>query len=345
MKNKVMVGLSGGVDSAVTAYLLQQEGYIVEGVYMKLHNIIDGYHEKNINTVKKITEFLNITYYILDLTDKFNHNVYNYFIDGYMSGITPNPCIKCNQNIKFGAMFDFAMEKGCEFLATGHYASTDGKFIYEAKDISKDQSYFLAQINKNILNKIIFPMSKYTKEQIKQIAINIPEFQQIAEQKDSQEICFVENDYTDILKLHTNINKKGDTLDTEGNVIGHHKGYMHYTIGKRRGFYVHGAHEPHFVKKINPMNNTIIVGKKEDLAVYTVQIDNLNMFIDDTVFQSSVKLRYRSLPISCTININKKKKTAILKLNKPIYGVACGQFAVLYDENKIVGSGVIIKTI
>ncbi len=344
VKQKVMVGLSGGVDSSVTAYLLQKNGYEVIGVYMKLHNIIEGYHKTNIKAIDKVANFLDIQYHIIDLTTHFKDNVYDYFINSYMEGITPNPCVMCNKTIKFGKMFDFAMKQGCDFLATGHYAKTDGKFIYEAEDKTKDQSYFLGQIDNTVLSKLIFPMSEYSKEDIRQIALDIPEFKEIANQKDSQEICFVENEYTDILKLHTNIENKGDVKDENGNIIGNHKGYMHYTVGKRRGFYVHGAHEPHFVKKINAKENIIIVCKKDKLSMSKIVINNLNMFIPDDKFKATVKLRYRSYPCKCSVEIFKNTKSANIILEDSAFGVATGQIAVFYDETKIIGSGVIIST-
>ncbi|VAY86279.1 tRNA-specific 2-thiouridylase MnmA [hydrothermal vent metagenome] len=341
---KVMVGLSGGVDSCVTAYLLQQDGYEVQSVYMKLHNMIDGYHEKNIKNIKNISKFLNIPYHILDLTQQFKVNVYDYFINSYIDGVTPNPCIMCNKTIKFGAMFDFAIKNNCDYLATGHYAKTDGNFIYEADDKSKDQSYFLGQIKQQVLSKLIFPMSTYNKTDIRKIALNIPAFQNIATQKDSQEICFVQHEYTDILQHHTNIELKGNTLDVDGNIIGDHKGYMHYTIGKRKGFYVHGAHEPHFVKNIDPSKNTITVCNKEQLKINQVIINNLNMFIDNIKFIASVKLRYKSTAVSCRVTISNDKKNATITLYAPVFGVACGQIAVFYNSNKVIGSGVIIST-
>jgi len=343
-KKSVMVGLSGGVDSSVSAYLLQQEGYEVQGVYMKLHNAIEGYHEKNIEAGQKVANYLNIPYHIVDLTTVFKDEVYDYFVNSYINGTTPNPCVMCNRTVKFGSMFDFAIEKGCDYLATGHYAITDGEFIYEAFDKSKDQSYFLGQVKKEVLSKLIFPMSKYTKDKTREIASTIPAFKEIAVKKDSQEICFVENEYTDILEKHTNIDKQGDVKDESGNIIGHHKGYMHYTIGKRRGFYVHGAHEPHFVKDIDSVSNTLIVSKKDNLAVNKVKIDKLNMFIDNIEFESTVKLRYRSYACRCNVVISNDKQSATIILEDSAYGVACGQIAVFYDEDKVLGSGVIIQT-
>ena len=342
-KQKVIVGLSGGIDSSMTAYLLQKDGYEVEGIYMKLHNVIPGYHEKNISAIEKVVSFLNIKYTVLDLTKKFNDEVYNYFVQGYIDGITPNPCVKCNATIKFGVLYDEAMRLGGDFLATGHYAKTDGKFIYKADDLSKDQSYFLGQIKKEVIPKLIFPMSKYTKEYIKNIALDIPELSSIAKEKDSQEICFVEGIYTDILKKHTNIDMPGITLNKEGKEIGHHKGYMHYTVGKRKGFYVHGAHEPHFVISQNKQNNTIIVGKKDDLIINSVNINNLNMFIEDKNIICDVKLRFRSTTVKCQVNI--KNDSANIKLENPAYGVAVGQIAVFYIEDKLIGSGTIVETL
>jgi tRNA-specific 2-thiouridylase len=336
------VGLSGGVDSSMTAYLLQKEGYEVEGIYMKLHKTVDGYHEKNLKNIEQVANFLNIKYHILDLSSQFKKEIYDYFIQSYINGITPNPCVKCNSQIKFGELYDEAMHLGADYLATGHYAATDGKFIYKAKDLNKDQSYFLGQVPKEVLPKLLFPMNKYTKEYIKSEASKIPQLSSIATQKESQEICFVDTVYTDIIKKYANIDIPGDTLDIDGNIVGHHKGYMHYTVGKRRGFYVHGAHEPHFVTSMNKENNTITVGKKEDLAINYVIANNLNMFVDEKKISCDVKLRFRSTTVKCDLLI--KDNTVFLTLKEPVYGVATGQTAVFYDKDKVIGSGWIEKT-
>lgn len=339
-KEKVMVGMSGGIDSSVTAYILQQQGYEVEGVYLKLHNRTDGYHESNLAYIDDVAKFLGIKYHILDLSQKFKKEVYDYFVNSYLEGTTPNPCVKCNKNIKFGAMLDFAKEHQASYLATGHYAKTDGEFFYVADDLSKDQSYFLSQINKEALPFMMFPLSNYKKEDIIKLGANLDvAYKKITEKNESQEICFVETVYTDVIKKHSNIDVEGDVLDENGKIVGKHKGYAHYTIGKRRGFSVKGAQEPHFVTKIIPKNNTIVVGQKPSLEVNEVVANNLNMYIDDKKISCGVKLRYRSNTTACDIKIIEDK--VFIKLKEPVFGVASGQLAVFYDENKVLGSAFI----
>lgn len=340
--NKILVGMSGGIDSSMTAYMLQKDGFDVTAVYMKLHDLKEGYHEKNIAAGKKVADFLGIDYHILDLTKKFKDEVYNYFVDEYKKGRTPNPCVKCNRTIKFGAMLDFAKSLGIDQLATGHYAKTDGEFIYEADDKNKDQSYFLGQIEKKALKHIVFPMSQYNKEEIVKKGSTIPILMDIAKKKESQGICFVEKSYTEILKKHTEIYKRGKVLDTDGNEVGHHKGYMHYTVGKRKGFYVHGAHDSHYVKELNPNNNTITVATKDELAINCVKLNDLNLFVEGSSFKCTVKLRYRIEKTPCEVTI--KEGVASVKLEEPIYGVATGQVGVLYDHDKVLGSGWIFET-
>jgi len=340
---KILVGMSGGVDSSMTAYMLQKDGYDVTGCYMKLHNSRVGYHEKNIEAGERVAKFLNIPYHVLDLEAEFKAEVYDYFVEEYKKGRTPNPCVKCNRSIKFGAMVDFAKSLGIDLVATGHYAKTDGEFIYEADDKTKDQSYFLAQVKKDVLKTLIFPMSIYQKEDIIKQAAQIPAIKKISENKESQEICFVETVYTDVLKKHNEIDNAGKVLDVDGNEVGKHKGYMHYTIGKRKGFTVDGAHEPHYVKSLNPVDNTIVVGKKEVLAISGVVLNDLNMYAEGTTFECTIKLRYRTTKIPCTITIENDIANVILK--EPVYGVASGQVAVFYEDEKVLGSGWICETI
>jgi tRNA-uridine 2-sulfurtransferase len=342
-KQKVMVGMSGGIDSSVTAYMLQNDGYEVEGVYLKLHNRTDGYHERNLGYIEDVAKFLNIKYHVLDLANEFTKEVYDYFVDSYLQGTTPNPCVKCNRQIKFGAMLDFAKSQGANYLATGHYAKTDGKFFYEADDKTKDQSYFLSQVSPDALEYMMFPLSTYKKEDIVKFAAKLDvAYKKITEKNESQEICFVETVYTDVIKRHANIDQEGDVLDEEGNVVGFHKGFAHYTIGKRRGFTVKGAQEPHFVTKLNPKNNTIVVGKKEALEVNKVIAKDLNMFINDTEFSCTVKLRYRTTSTPCYVKIENDK--VYITLKEAVFGVAAGQLAVFYNGEKVIGSAWIEET-
>ena len=336
---KILVAMSGGLDSTVTAYELKKEGYEIEGVYMRLHDN-PTYHKENIQRVEKVANFLNIKYHILDLSQKFQKDIIDYFVNEYKKGLTPNPCVVCNREIKLGELVKFAKERGFDALATGHYANIENGFITEAKDKTKDQSYFLSNIEKEALNFVIFPLGNRLKEEIKEKASKISIIDEIATQKESTEICFVENSYIDILRDNFETDKEGDVLNKEGKVVGKHKGYTHYTIGKRRGFSVEGALTPHYVTKIDAKTNSIIVGSKEDLKVDSFCIKNVKMYIDKKSFKAMVKIRYRSPKIECKVEI--KESNATVKLLEKVEGLAPGQMAVFYDDNRVIGGGWII---
>ncbi len=338
MAQKVLVGLSGGVDSTVTAILLQREGYEVEGVYMKLHEK-EGYHEANFSRAERVAAYLGIKIHFLDLGEDFKREVYDYFVESYKEGLTPNPCVMCNRTIKFGKLMDFADRVGADLVATGHYVKCDGKAIYRAKDKSKDQSYFLCEIKKEVLPRLIFPLGEWIKEDVKVFAADIEILQDIATQKESSEICFVENDYTEILEKHMDIDLEGETVDTQGNVVGNHKGYMHYTIGKRRGFFVNGAHDPHFVLDIKASSNQIVVGTREKLEVSHFDVKQINLFETLSDFHCDVKVRYRTRAVPAHVRIEGEKGRVVLK--EPVFGLAKGQIAAFYDGEKLLGGGVI----
>lgn len=331
--------MSGGVDSTVVAYLLQKRGFEIEGVYMKLHDD-EAYHEKNIQNVKKVSEYLEINYHILDIQKEFKEWVFDPFVKTYEIGETPNPCIVCNRNIKLGKLIEFTKEKGFDTLATGHYVKVENGFVTEAKDDTKDQSYFLSNIKKEALNTVIFPLGDMLKSEVREIANSIDILQSIAKQKESSEICFVPESYLDILKDYYEVEKEGIVVDTEGNPIGKHFGYMRYTIGQRKGFRVAVAHEPHYVTHIDAKNNQITVGTKDKLYKDSFKVRDLNLFIDmDDELECAVKIRYRSPKVMC--KIIKKDDEVVVKLDSSLAGVAPSQVAAFYMDSHIIGSGII----
>ena len=342
MKKRVLVGLSGGVDSTLTAVTLQEEGYEVDGVYMKLFEN-DAFHEINIEKGKRVAQHLGIRYHVLDLSSDFKKHVYDPFVQSYKEGKTPNPCGMCNQHIKFGKLVEFADELGCEFVSTGHYINTDGKFLYQAKDDTKDQTYFLFHINPAVLKRAVFPMGGKIKSDVKELVNQIPALKELAYQRESSEICFVENTYKEVLNRHMDTNMPGTVLSTSGEEIGTHTGYMNYTIGQRKGFDTPKHRQRWFVTKIDAKNNQITVGELKDLETTTVRVKELNLFFspESHVFKSHVKVRYRTAKVPCTVTIE-EDGFATIELETPAMGVAAGQAAAFYDGDKLLGGGWII---
>ena len=212
---KILMAMSGGVDSTMSAKMLLEAGHEVVGCYMKLHKK-PGYHEKNIDKVARACGYLDIPYHVLDLQEQFDRYVYTPFVDSYKEGKTPNPCALCNHFIKFGELLKFAKSIGCEKLATGHYIRVQDGFIRVAADPSKDQSYFVAQVPKEIIADMIFPLGDKFKKDIKELAKSLPSFREYGEQAESSEICFVEDTYIEVLNKHYETDLPGDVVDSSG---------------------------------------------------------------------------------------------------------------------------------
>lgn len=334
---KIALLMSGGIDSSYSAYLLKNEGHEVVGIYLKLHDD-DSKHAINIANIEKVSRHLGIETHVIDAKALFKEHVYDYFVRSYEQGRTPNPCAFCNPRMKFGFAFEKAMELGCEKIATGHYARVKNDRIQEAFDMSKDQSYFLFGLKKEVIEKIVFPLGTMKKEAIKPVALEkLPWLGTLESYKESQEICFVTDTYIDILKKHLNVDQKGLIKDTEGKVIGEHKGYMHYTIGKRKGLTIGGAHEPHFVVGIDAKTNTVIAGKKEELLQKRVVAQNFSLPDDFKEGIYGVKVRYRSPQAKAHVKL--ENNTIIAELEEGAYGIASGQALVVYQDDLVLGGG------
>lgn len=343
MSKKVALLMSGGVDSSYCAYLLKSQGYEVIGIYLKLHDK-EAKHNVFIANCQKVAKELDIEFHILEAQSEFKAIVYDEFINAYKRGETPNPCTLCNPLIKFGLALQEAKNLGCTQIATGHYAKITRyngvNRISKARDMTKDQSYFLYALPQEAIDSIIFPLGDSLKADIKPTALKILPFLGTLETyKDSQEICFVETDYIDVLKKHEQVEQAGIVRNTKGEAIGEHKGYMQYTIGKRKGFRVFGAHEPHYVVGISPERNELIVGNREELRTDVVYARNKSLIpLENKLYE--VKIRYRSMPIQAQVSVENDIITA--RLQESAYGVAKGQALVVYDGDVVLGGGVIV---
>jgi len=334
---KIALLMSGGIDSSYSAHLLKQEGHEVVGIYLKLHED-EKKHAVNIANIEKVSHHLGIKTHIIDAKALFKEHVYDYFVRSYEQGLTPNPCAFCNPRMKFGFAFEKAMEMGCEKIATGHYARIKEGHIQEAYDMSKDQSYFLFGLKKEVIEKILFPLGGMKKEDIKPIALEkLPWLGTLETYKESQEICFVTDTYIEVLKKHLNVDQKGVVKDTDGNVIGEHKGYMHYTIGKRKGLTINGAHDPHFVVGIDAKTNTVVAGTKEELLQKRVVAQNFSLPAEFNEGTYGVKVRYRSPQAKAHVKIEGDK--IIAELETGVYGLASGQALVVYQDDLVLGGG------
>ncbi|MBR3818483.1 MAG: tRNA 2-thiouridine(34) synthase MnmA [Clostridia bacterium] len=340
---KIAIGLSGGVDSAAAAYLLLEKGYDVTGIIMRLKP--ESLADADISDAQKIADKLGIELHVLDRREFFRKNVIEPFVSEYKSGRTPNPCVECNSVIKFGAMLDYALEIGCDGIATGHYAKieeNDGRFILKKSQSPKDQSYFLYRLTQHQLAHTLFPLEGLEKNEIRQIALNagLP----VAEKSDSQEICFVPNDdYISYLASLGVTSPKGNFIDINGNVLGTHNGIINYTIGQRKGLGAFG--KPMFVTGISAENNTVTIGENGSQYSIGLIADRLNFIPFDALnapIKADVKIRYRAKPALATVTPLDDGTVSVI-FDEPQRSITPGQSAVFYDGDTVIGGGRIIK--
>lgn len=349
---KTLIGMSGGVDSAVTAALVSKN-QDAAGITLRLY---DGNNaaivEKNAREAQDAADVckkLGIPHSVLDLKTEFYDLVIKHFIDEYIAGRTPNPCIQCNIHIKFGAMLKFAEQNGFDRIATGHYARIekdgDRYLLKKALDVTKDQSYVLYGLTGEQLSKTVLPLGDYTKAQAREIAAEMQLC--VARKSDSQDICFVpDGDYAAFIENNTGINfAAGDYLDPDGKVLGKHKGVIHYTIGQRKGLGIALGHHA-FVLDKNAKTNQVILGDEEHLFYKTVEVSAVNLTAGENLdgIRAAGKLRYRHQEQPCLIH-QTGKDTVVLEFDTPQRAPSPGQAAVFYDGDTVLGGGTIVKGI
>lgn len=348
----VVVGLSGGVDSSVAAYLLKQQGYNVVGLFMLNWEENDENGnctaEKDFEDVKRVANKIGIPYYTVNYAKEYRERVFQYFLDEYEKGYTPNPDVMCNKEIKFGPFLHHAMELGADYIATGHYCKRvdrDGKtYLYKSFDKNKDQTYFLNQLNQEQLSKTLFPLADIDKTEVRKIAKKLGLV--TAEKKDSTGICFIgERNFRQFLKTFLPA-KAGDIKDLQGNVVGCHEGVMYYTIGQRRGLNIGGKNgysdDRWFVVDKDVKTNTLYVncGECEEMFSSSCTVTDFNWIADQIKqdFDCFVKLRYRQPDQAVRVKII-DNHTLKLEFKERQRAVTIGQFAVLYDVDGMCYGG------
>jgi len=344
MKQRVLIAMSGGVDSSVAASLLLRQGYEVEGVTMKLTAGLCC----DIGSAQAVCRHLGIPHRVLDMQKEFTAAIIGNFIEEYRSGRTPNPCIRCNDIIKFRTLLTHARENAFAFLATGHYARiekdsiTSRLILKKGSDANKDQSYFLYRLTQDQSAHVLLPLGEMRKTEVRVLAreLKLP----AADRPESQEICFVpDNNYRTFLKTHApDIIKRGEIVMTDGKVVGEHEGVAFYTIGQRRGVGIASGGRL-YVVRIEPGSNRVVLGQRGDLATAAFQVSDASFFPFDRLFEPlsvDVKVRYRSTLHRATIRPAENDRIAVA-FDQPVAGVTPGQAAVFYDGDAVVGGGII----
>lgn len=353
---KVVVAMSGGVDSSVVATLLHHEGYQVVGVTLQLYDLGITLEKKgaccagkDIYDAKQVADKVGFPHYVLNYETLFKQEVMEDFADSYLRGETPIPCVKCNQSVKFRDLFKVAKDLGADALATGHYVQRIDKNgqsqMHKAADDTKDQSYFLFATTQSQLDYIHFPLGGLRKEETRKLAEQYG--LEVADKPDSQDICFVPNgSYAKVIeRLRPNAWEAGDIVHVSGKVLGRHEGIIHYTIGQRRGLGI-SWHEPLYVVKVNAENNQVVVGSEADLASQSFKIRDVNWLGGDNLpkegIEVMVKTRSAQTPVNAII-YNIGNNMAEVKLPVPQKSITPGQACVMYDDTRMLGGGWIIK--
>jgi tRNA-specific 2-thiouridylase len=342
---KVFIGLSGGVDSSVAAALLVEQGYDVVGVYMKnWSKSVAGHNcpwKEDLASARSVAAHLKIPLRVYDFEKQYFESVTNYMIDAYKKGITPNPDVMCNQEIKFKVFLERCLDEGADAIATGHYAVMDSGEMKIATDPSKDQTYFLYRMNPKAASKVIFPLGKYKKSEVRELAKkhNLP----TASRPDSMGLCFVGNvPMKDFLGEFIK-SEKGEIIDDAGNHVGYHEGAFAYTIGQRHGLNIGGG-KPYFVYKIDTKKNIVFVTTNDESELLNkseFEIDDCIWWQNPESLNLKVKVRYRSEAIECKLQKSKDSKY-LVKLNKKERAITPGQSAVFYSDDLVVGGGIIL---
>lgn len=359
-KGRVLMAMSGGIDSTMSAVLLQEQGYELVGVtYRTWDSMKDSCIAKekgcctidSIMEAKRMAQKLGFEHHIIDFRENFYASVIRNFIDEYMAGHTPNPCVICNATIKWGKLIEVADQMRCDYIATGHYArivqENGHHYLCNAADTKKDQTYFLWRIQEQFLLRTLFPLGGYTKTQVRDMAKEYG-YEKLSQKAESQEICFIPNDdYRDFLRKNVpDFTEKcvhGDFVDMNGRKIGTHEGYPNYTIGQRKGLKV-AFGEPRYVAGINAKKNTVKLGLRDDLLSDKLEA-RACQFVDLESLQANprveARVRYKSPATPATIETDGTKLK--VKFDEPVWGLTPGQSVVLYQDGRVVGGGIIIK--